>query len=135
MKRKSELNNKELLKACKEVVKSTLWQTQNPIDVSDIIDSDQINNTINTYYKNALFHVKFIENQKRDPHLITRAVYYLAHVHAIPPMKDNTIWFNEVLTALIELACSNTRHTAHSAEFLNDIEDEIKEIRSNIYDN
>lgn len=128
----SELNKEALFEACKELVKHTLWQTPEPQDISDIIDTEQIKKTIQKYLEEALRHVEFIVEQKRDPNLITRAVLYLSQAHAIPPMKEDLTWFSNMLEAVIELACPNAIHSKETAQFLYDIEEGIKEIRKDM---
>jgi len=124
-----ELNKEALLEACKELVKYTLWQTPEPQHISDIIDTEQIKKTTQKYFEEALSHVEFIIEHKRDPNLITRAVLYLSQAHAIPPMKEDLTWFSNMLEAVIELACPNAIHSKETAQFLYDIEEGIKEIR------
>ncbi|MCL5772341.1 MAG: hypothetical protein M1479_08730 [Actinobacteria bacterium] len=134
MKEQYNLDSDALFKACKEVAGQTLWQTPNPQDISDIIDSDQINKAIKGYFEEALHYVEFIVGQNRDPNLITRAILYLSQAHAIPPMKDDLTWFHYSLDVLIELACPNTIHPKETSQFLYDIEEGIIETRKNIYD-
>ncbi len=125
-----KLDENLLYEACKKVVGQTLWQTPNPQDISDIIDTDQINTTAKKYFNEALRHVEFIVEQGRDPNLITRAISYLSQSNAIPPMKEDLKWFSNMLEALIELACPNVIHDSEeTTKFLFDIEEGIKEIR------
>lgn len=132
MKEQQNLDRDALFEACKEVASQTLWQTNYPQDISDIIDSEQINKTTLGYFKEALRHVEFVVSQRRDPNLITRAILYLSQSHAIPPMKEDLTWFKDMLEALIELACPNTIYTKETSQFLYDIEKGIKETRKNI---
>ena len=127
-----KLNKSALLEACEKVANQTLWQTPQPQDISDIIDFEQRNMLAQKYFEKALQHVEFITGQERDPNLITRAVVYLAYSHAIPPMKDDLSWFNDMLEALIELACPNVLHFKETSQFLYDIEKGINETRKNI---
>jgi len=127
-----KLNKSALLEACEKVANQTLWQTPHPQDISDIIDFEQRNMLAQKYFEKALQHVEFITGQERDPNLITRAVVYLAYSHAIPPMKDDLSWFNDMLEALIELACPNVLHFKETSQFLYDIEKGINETRKNI---
>ena len=129
MEKQNNFDKNALIKACKKVASQTLWQTPNPIDITDIIDSEQIKQTTQKYFEEALRHVEFITEQKRDPNLITRAVLYLSESHAMPPMKEDITWFSNMLEALIELACPNVIHSGKSAEFLYDVEDGIEKIR------
>ena len=130
---KNNLLNKEaLFEACKKVANNTLWQTPSPNKLSDIIDSEQKQKTIQKYFEESLNYVDFIVEQKRDPNLITRAVLYLSQSQAIPPLKDDIEWFSNILAALVELACPNVILTKETIIFLYDIEEGIKESFKNM---
>jgi hypothetical protein len=129
---KKDFDEKALYKACEEVTKHTLWINPAPMDFSDIIDSAQIKNTAQKYFEEAKQSVEFVLELEGDPNLVTRAVLYLAQIHAIPPMKDNVTWFKEMLMALVELACPNMGHSEMSIKFLCDIEEGIKQSRQNM---
>lgn len=62
----------------------------------------------------------------RDRALITRAVLYLTNVHAIPPMGDDTRWFSEMLSAVLEIARPNVGVEEANKEFLREMSDGIK---------
>jgi len=132
MANQAELNKEALFEACKKLVKHILWQTPLPQDISDIIDTEQIRKTTRKYFEEALRHVEFIVEHKRDPNLITRAILYLSQAHAIPPMKEDLTWFSNMLEAVIELACPNTIHSKETAQFLSDIEEGIRGIRKDM---
>jgi hypothetical protein len=53
--------------------------------------------------------------------LITRAVRYLAKVHAIPPMDENTSWFYDMLRVALEIARPNTGVNDENKQFLKDM--------------
>lgn len=126
------LDRDELERACREVVRSTLWQTPNPQDIHDIVDADQIARLTAAYVEEALWHLDFVEGTGRDPNLITRAVRYLAATHAIPPMGEDLAWFHYMLQALVELACPNTGQNRESAAFLADIRAGIEEAEADL---
>lgn len=52
-------------------------------------------------------HLQFIQDQGRDPNLLTEAVRYLTLKHAIPPMAEDIRWFQNMLEVLVELCCPN----------------------------
>lgn len=91
----------DLKSACFEVAQNTKWQRK-PQLVSDI----QI--LANKFYAKASERAKEINEIKEDSEIVNRAVWYLSQVHAIPPMKEDVRWFNEMLDALLELALPNT---------------------------
>jgi hypothetical protein len=70
-----------------------------------------IENVSDQFFKTAVEHEEFIIGQERDPNLITRAVTYLAHTYAIPPMRDDTHWSQDMLRRFLN---KNILH--HSAE-------------------
>ena len=122
------LDKVALYEACKKVANSTLWQTPKPHDLSDIIDTEQIEKAIQGYFKEALFYEEFVIEQNKDPNLITRAVLYLSESHAVPPMKEDLTWFKNMLEVLIELVCPNVVHSEEIPQFLYDIENSIQTI-------
>jgi hypothetical protein len=62
----------------------------------------------------------------RDPALVSRAVRYIDQVHAIPPMKNDTAWFWNMLSAVVEVARPNTGSVEGEAlSFLDDIQQGI----------
>jgi hypothetical protein len=119
-----KLDTEDLRTACHEVARATMLE-QRPIDASII--SSHTERLLGIARENE----EFIIGQGRDPNLITRAVRYLAHVHAIPPMRDDLNWFSNMLQALIELACPNTEATCDLETFFRDIEDGIAVARAN----
>lgn len=115
---KIELDRGELMAACNEVARSTMWDLR-PVDVTSI------QAVADEFYEIALTHLDLLVQEGRDPNLITRAVKYLARSHAIPPMREDTRWFSDMLTALIELACPTCSSDPDSHAFLRDIEEGI----------
>ena len=95
------LNLEDLKAACFEVAQHTKWERK-PQLVSDIQD------LANKFYKRASKKAKEINEAEEDPEIVNRAVWYLSQVHAIPPMKDDVKWFNDMLEALLELALPNS---------------------------
>ena len=70
----------------------------------------------------ALFHEEFLVGQGRDPNVITWAVSYLAHAHAIPPTGVDIGWFRDGLSVLIELACPNSAGRREDEQLYREIE-------------
>jgi len=91
---------------------------------------DAIAEVAKRFFDIAIEHEEFVVGQERDPNLITRAVAYLAHTHAIPPMRDDTRWFSDMLGVLLELACPNMGVPQEFDRFYKDIEDGIANSRS-----
>lgn len=113
------LDRDALKRACLEVAKSIAWRGG---PVNDVLAAS----FAEILYEEALFHEKFIVDQDRDPNMITRAVGYLAHAHAIPPMGVDVFWFREMLSVLIELACPNAAGRKEDERLYRDIEDGIR---------
>lgn len=116
------LDTEALRRACREVAGSTLWQTSEPWAIDDIIDSEQIENAVAAYYKQAEEHSARLADGGHDPNFVTRAVLYLAHEHAIPPMKDDIRWFAEALEVLVRLVDPISYPRAEDALFMADLE-------------
>jgi len=115
-----------LMEACKKVASGTLWQTPRPHDLGDIIDSEQKKKTIQKYYDIAIDCLEYFEDSDEDPNIITQAVLYLAHSEAIPPMKDDTGWFFDMLRVLMNIIVPDTYHCEESIQFLNDLKKAIE---------
>jgi hypothetical protein len=101
--------------ACFAAARNTMWE-QRPVDLNSIAE------VAGRFFSIAADHEDFVVGQQRDPGLIVRAVEYLAHTHAIPPMRDDTSWFQDMLAVLIELACPNSRAIPDFEAFFRDIE-------------
>jgi hypothetical protein len=122
-----KLNREELKAACYEVATNTMWERR-PVDVASI------EAVAAQFFKIAEENEEFIVGQGRDPNLIVRAVRYLNHAHAMPPMRDDTHWFYDMLQVLIELACPNTGASRELEAFYQDIEEGIAESRADYED-
>lgn len=101
--------------ACLDVVQSTLWEAnKRPTLKEQGALARQL-------YELALEHRDYLEPAGVDPNVLIRAVRYLAHHHAIPPMRDSTIWFEEMLACLIELILPNSTVIEDEGAFLLDV--------------
>lgn len=95
----SHLNHSELRGACYEVDRSTAWR--------DGEAQEQIARAFaEVLYQESLYHEVYLREMGRN--LIARALRYVAHAHAIPPMGVGVSWCRDMLAAFIELACPNS---------------------------
>lgn len=116
------LDNDALLAACFEVARSIRWRA-NPVD--EVLAKA----AVEIYFNAAIQHEEFLVDQGRDPNIIVRAVRYIAHKHAIPPLEGNVEAFESMLDVLIELACPNQGVEEDHEAFFQDIEEGIQEAR------
>ena len=123
-----KLDEDALSAACYDVAKQTLWR-RGPVSM------DQIQSLAERLRGIAMDFPDFVAGQGRDPNLVVRAIRYMAHVHAIPPMGDDTQWFYEVLHALVEVACPNAVVGADDVAFLDDLARGIAESRNRAIEN
>ena len=115
--------NDALEQACFELARTTKW-TKKPIDSSEISELSPRLMDIARSYVSAPLAI--------DIPLITKAVRYLTHVHAIPPMGDDTRWFQNMLAAVLEIARPNSVFDEQEQEFLRDMLDGItKQLNKN----
>jgi hypothetical protein len=105
--------SEELRQACFDVARTTKW-SRKPVD------SAEITALADKLYEIAKGQVS--PELEIDLPLITRAVRYLAHVHAMPPMADDTGWFTEMLRAVLEIARPNSVLDEDDKEFLRDLQ-------------
>ncbi len=84
-----------------------------PIDVSDLTNfADQL----------VIISKGFVcEALEIDEAVIARAVRYLANVHTMPMMDEDTRWFTEMLRAVLEIARPNTVVNDDNKDFLRDL--------------
>jgi hypothetical protein len=54
-----------------------------------------------------------------------KAIRYLNHVHAAPPMDDDTIWFYNMLSVVVEIASPNTVVDERGKSFLKEMQQGI----------
>jgi hypothetical protein len=117
-----ELDPAALNTACFSLAKSSKWERR-PIDVV----------SIETLAKRladiAEDHAEYLQGQRRDPNIVTRAVRYIEHHHGYP-WGDRTDWFSNVLEAFVELACPNAQPSLGSELFYRDIEEGIAQARA-----
>ncbi len=113
----------ELKAACYAVARATLLE-QKPIDASLLERHADLLFTFASNYRD------FFSAEGRDPNLVTRAVLYLAEVHAMPAMQDDATWFIHMLMALLELACPNIVASRAQESFYKDVEEGIAISRS-----
>jgi hypothetical protein len=118
------LNHDHLKLACLELARNIAWHN-NPI--TDVFT----NSLADIFLKEALFHEEFLVNQERDPNIITWAVSYLAHAHAIPPMGVDVAWFRNSLSVVVELCCPNSMGRCEDENLYRQIEIGIGSARNN----
>lgn len=109
-------DDKELLNACLDLARTTKW-VRKPIDVSDLMGFAGKLEAISKCFVSSELDI--------DEPLIARAIRYLAHVHALPVMEEDTDWFKEMLRAVLEIARPNTHVDGEARLFLKDMQDGI----------
>jgi hypothetical protein len=111
-------NDEDLKAACFELARSTKW-SQKPID-AELLTS--------LAAKFEEIARGFVEpSLDRDIPLIVKAIRYLNHIHAIPPMDDNTMWFYNMLSVVVEIARPNTAVDERGKPFLKEMQTGINE--------
>lgn len=118
-----QLDKATLMDACSRMARKTMWANRP-------VDTDNIQSVARSLYDIALDHEEYIVEAGRDPNLLRSCVEYLETTHAIPPMMDDTRWFRNMLSALVELAVPNSVVGERSEELFREIELGIAESRS-----
>jgi len=121
------VNEDALRMACCDVARQTL-SGGGPISMTEV---EKLGDQLVTYIV-GMEYAETIERGGRDPNVVVRAVRYLAHVHAIPAMGTSIVWFEEMLQALIELACPSCGLPPEVAAFLDDVKAGIAEARADV---
>ena len=118
-----KLDRTALLDACYRIARTTMW-ARHPVD------ADRIEAVARALCEVAITHEDYIVEAGRDPNLLRLCVEYLEKTQAIPPMADNTRWFADMLSVLVELAVPNTIAGAESEGLYREIEAGITVSRS-----
>lgn len=103
----------DLEEACFELARGAKW-VQKPID------SEEIRALAARFVEVARSHIFIGDNLRIDTALITRAVRYLTQAHGMP-MGDDTRWFENMLTAVLEVARPNSGLDERGQAFLKDM--------------
>lgn len=101
-----------LRQACFELARITKWDLK-PVDTA------AIQSLADRYYEIASGQVN--AEMDIDEGLVARAVNYLANVHAMPPMGENTSWFSDSLRVVLEVARPNAGVNDENKEFLKEM--------------
>ena len=100
--------------ACFRLAKDTLWK-KGPVD------TDLITTHADNLFKIASDNIEVYHVLGLSVEITRRAIDYLRQVHAIPPMENDTIWFQNMLDAILSIACSNHRLEGDGRDFLKDL--------------
>lgn len=109
------LDRDRLSLSCLELARSIVWH-KSPVD--DVLAKSFAAILLNE----AVRHEEFLIGQGRNPNIITFAVSYLAHTHAIPPLGTDLGWFRDGLAVLIELCSPNCRGRSADERLYKEIE-------------
>lgn len=118
----TKLDTEALNIACFSLAKSSKWE-KGPVDV------DTINALAKAFAQSAEGHADYLQGQQRDPNIVIRAIRYIEHHHG-EPWGDQTYWFDTMLQVLIEVACPNAQATSASELFYRDLEEGIRQART-----
>ncbi|QYY33654.1 hypothetical protein K2O51_30880 (plasmid) [Cupriavidus pinatubonensis] len=103
----------ELHQACLELARAILWTASGP-------SADVVETLACKIVGQCGPHLGYIQTHGADPFIVSRAVRYLANVHAIPVRGTDMRWISEMLECLIELAVPNS--TVTDPQFLHDLQ-------------
>ena len=119
-----KIDRSALLDACYGLARMTMW-------ASHPVDSDRIQAVANALCEIALSHEDTMLESGRDPGLLLLCIEYLEKRHAIPPMADDTRWFETMLAVLVELAVPTTSDSGECEGLFREIERGLAESRAN----
>ncbi len=116
----SSQDDEELKSACFDLARTTKW-SQKPIDAQLLSSLAEKLEKIARDFLN--------EPLERDIPLIVKAIRYLNHVHAMPPMDDDTMWFYNMLSVVVEIARPNIVVDERGKPFLKEMKQGIPRIK------
>ena len=108
---KEIVSNTGLEAACVHLAKQVLYG--NGADSKDVVET-----LAAKFLSICEEHQDWVRRNRESDDVIENAVWYLAHVHAIPPMRTDTSWFSQAMRLLLELAVPNTGLTADSFKLI-----------------
>ena len=118
-----QLDRTALMEVCYRMARTTMW-ARHPVDTA------RIQAVASSLCEVALTHEDHIVDAGRDPNLLRLCVEYIETTQAIPPMADDTRWFGDMLSVLVELAVPNTTAGTRSEGLYREIEAGIAVSRS-----
>ena len=128
-----EIEEKAIRNACFKMACDLIWGN-NILAIqeteSDLKESFEMTDE---FFRIAMYHYQTLEYFGKSSEILVRAINYINHVHAVPPVKGQYQWFSEALIVLLELVCPNTIIDKNSpaAQFLKDIEKGITQSLNN----
>jgi len=93
------------------------------------VDLEAIESHSHRLLEIAKREIKTVTECGADPLIVVHAIQYLEHCQAIPPMSNDTAWFEEALAVLIGLCCPNSGPLPKVELFLQDLEAGIAHLR------
>jgi hypothetical protein len=108
----------DLEQACFELARTAKW-ARKPVDIEDI------RALAAHFVEIAKSHVFISDTLRIETPIITRAIRYLTQAHGMP-MSDDTAWFSNMLTALLEVARPNSGLDEEGRAFLKDMREGIE---------
>jgi hypothetical protein len=92
------------------------------------VDTSRIQSLTEHFFEKASQRATLIEPPE-DPNVVVRAVRFLGSTYAIPPMKEDTDWFDQSLEMGLHLALPASALDVDALEFLGDLERGIQRWR------
>ena len=109
--------------ACLKVARTNMWDNK-PADAAPIVDYQL---ELVSVAKKALEHFGSLVANEQD---IADAIHYIEQVYALPPIRNNVIWFDETLFTILMPAFPNGGVDGTAARFaaklISGIQEQIK---------
>jgi hypothetical protein len=110
-----QLHKGALNDACRRVAEQVLWTSVGT-------SADLVETLASKFQEIAELNDEFIVGQNEDLNIITKAVGYMADVHAVPMTTTVVMqWFDATLNCLVEVAVPNSVVTRTSLTFFDDL--------------
>jgi len=106
--------------ACMKVARTNMWDNK-PSDTSPMLEYQEKLTLIGI---EALAHFNDLGATEQD---VADAIHYIDQVYAMPPIKNNIVWFKETLFTILEPAFPNGGVSDEAAKFANRLITGLKE--------
>lgn len=117
---------------CFNLAENLMWE-KDALKSEDVEESmKELSEMTEKFLRIALDSYYQVEQLENGQDILVRAINYIDHAHAIPPLRGNYSWFFDTLQTLLELCNPNSGLTKEHSTFLDDLEAGISDYKRSI---
>ncbi|MES2331344.1 MAG: hypothetical protein V4539_17200 [Bacteroidota bacterium] len=98
-----QFNNETIREACFELVSELMWE-KDRLDTERLGDfMDELSEMTDVFTNEAIGLLDLLGDDPLKEEIMTRAIWYLHDIHALPPLRGNIEWFKHGIMVLVEI--------------------------------